>query len=196
MVLTLAYTGLRWSELAGLRVGTADLAKLRINVREVAVELNGSRIVYGAPRSGEARSVPVPRSLAEELRPLIEGRPADAFVFAAKRGGPLRNRAARRGWFDAAAKAIDQPDLTPHGLRHTAASLAVSAGANVLTVARMLGHSDPSVTLRIYADLFDSDLDAVGKRLDALRRVPPVFPEPKSKGPAGNRSGGSKSRKQ
>ena len=57
--------------------------------------------------------------------------------------------------------------ITPHDLRHTCASLAVSSGANVLAVSRMLGHKDPSVTLRIYADLFDSDLDAVAVNLDA-----------------------------
>ena len=57
--------------------------------------------------------------------------------------------------------------ITPHDPRHTCASLAVSSGANVLAVSRMLGHKDPSVTLRIYADLFDSDLDAVAVNLDA-----------------------------
>jgi integrase len=56
--------------------------------------------------------------------------------------------------------------ITPHDLRHTCASLAVSSGANVLAVSRMLGHKDPSVTLRVYADLFDSDLDAVAVNLD------------------------------
>jgi len=48
---------------------------------------------------------------------------------------------------------------------HTCASLAVSAGVNVLALARMLGHKDPSVTLRVYADLFDDDLDAVAVAL-------------------------------
>ena len=52
-------------------------------------------------------------------------------------------------------------------LRHTCASLAVSSGANVLAVSRMLRQKDPSVTLRIYADLFDSDPDAVVVSLDA-----------------------------
>jgi integrase len=61
--------------------------------------------------------------------------------------------------------------ITPHDLRHTCASLAVSSGANVLAVSRMLGHKDPSVTLRIYADLFDSDLDAVAVNLDAKTRI-------------------------
>ena len=48
-----------------------------------------------------------------------------------------------------------------HDLRHTAASLAVSAGANVKAVQRMLGHAKASMTLDTYADLFDHDLDAV-----------------------------------
>ena len=61
------------------------------------------------------------------------------------------------------------PNVTPHDLRHTAASLAVSAGGNVLALARMLGHEDPSLTLRTYADLFDSDLDALADVLDQHR---------------------------
>jgi len=55
-------------------------------------------------------------------------------------------------------------------LRHTAASLAVSAGANVKAVQRMLGHAKASMTLDVYADLFDDDLDAVADTLDAVIR--------------------------
>ncbi|MBM4580885.1 tyrosine-type recombinase/integrase [Rhodococcus hoagii] len=43
--------------------------------------------------------------------------------------------------------------------RHTAASLAIISGANVKAVQRMLGHSSASMTLDIYADLFDDDLE-------------------------------------
>jgi integrase len=59
------------------------------------------------------------------------------------------------------------PRITPHDLRHTAASLAVSAGANMKAVQRMLGHAKASMTLDVYADLFDDDLDGVASRLDA-----------------------------
>jgi integrase len=59
--------------------------------------------------------------------------------------------------------------LSPHELRHTAASLAVSAGANVKAVQPMLGHASAAMTLDIYAELFDTDLDAVADRLDAAR---------------------------
>lgn len=56
--------------------------------------------------------------------------------------------------------------MTPHDLRHTAASLAISAGANVKAVQRMLGHASAAMTLDTYADLFDDDLDNVADALD------------------------------
>lgn len=58
------------------------------------------------------------------------------------------------------------PRVTAHDLRHTAASLAVSAGANVKAVQRMLGHKSAAMTLDVYANLFDDDLDAVADRLE------------------------------
>ena len=56
--------------------------------------------------------------------------------------------------------------LTPHDLRHTAASLAI-ASASVKHVQRMLGHKDAAMTLNVYASLFEDDLDDVSNRLDA-----------------------------
>lgn len=57
--------------------------------------------------------------------------------------------------------------ITPHALRHTCASLAVSAGVNVLALQRMLGHASAKMTLDTYPDLFDDDLDAVAVTLHA-----------------------------
>jgi integrase len=59
--------------------------------------------------------------------------------------------------------------LTLHNLRHTAASLAIPAGANVKAVQRMLGHASAAMTLDTYADLFDEDLDAVADALDLAK---------------------------
>ncbi|MDX6317745.1 MAG: hypothetical protein QOD35_1145, partial [Nocardioidaceae bacterium] len=64
-------------------------------------------------------------------------------------------------------------------LRHTAASLAISAGGNVKAVQRMLGHKSASMTLDVYADLFEDDLNSVADRLDAAtwkRGVPEMRP--------------------
>ena len=58
--------------------------------------------------------------------------------------------------------------MTVHDLRHTAASLMVKAGANVKAVQRQLGHASAAMTLDVYADLFDDDLDAVGEAVNAM----------------------------
>jgi integrase len=71
------------------------------------------------------------------------------------------------GRFRRAVKAAGTQAVTPHDLRHTCASLAVSAGVNVLALQRMLGHQSAKVTLDTYADLFDDDLDAVSATLHA-----------------------------
>jgi integrase len=98
------------------------------------------------------------------------GKGREDLLFPASKGGPLRISHWRPRVFNAARDSVnDFPNVTPHDLRHTAASLAVSAGGNVLVLARMLGHEDPSLTLRTYADLFDSDLDALADVLDQHR---------------------------
>ena len=65
----------------------------------------------------------------------------------------------------------DFPKATIHDLRHTAASLAISAGANVKAVQTMLGHQSAALTLDTYADLFPDDLERVADALDAARGV-------------------------
>jgi Phage integrase family len=59
----------------------------------------------------------------------------------------------------------------PHELRHTAASLAIASGANVKDVQRMLGHAQASMTLDVYAGLFEDGLDDVADRMDGLARA-------------------------
>jgi integrase len=165
----LGYCGLRWSELAALRVRHFDLLRRRVLVEEAVTEVDGARLVWGAPKTHGRRSVPPPRFLVDELARTVVNRPADELAFPSPQGAVLRNRNARAAWFDAAARAIGEPGLTPQELRHTAASLAIKSGANVKAVQRMLGHASAAMTLDRYADLFDDDLDEVADRLDALR---------------------------
>ena len=84
-------------------------------------------------------------------------------------GEHLRRPHPTSGWFAKAVTASGIPHATPHDLRHTAASLAVSAGANVKAVQKMLGHASAAMTLDVYADLFSDDLEAVATALDAAR---------------------------
>jgi integrase len=88
-------------------------------------------------------------------------------VFTPPNGGPLRLGSWRTRVFDPACAAAGIVGLTPHDLRHTAASLAIAAGGNVKAVQRMLGHSSAAMTLDVYAGLFGDDLDSVAVLLDA-----------------------------
>ncbi|VBA62116.1 tyrosine-type recombinase/integrase [Mycobacterium attenuatum] len=168
LVLTLAYTGLRWGEAVALRVRHVDEVRRRLLVTDNAVQLGVDHAV-GDPKDDEPREVPVPKFVMAEIKNQIDGRGPDDLVFG--RGGTYLPRPkSNGGWFVGAVKRAKIQRITPHDLRHTAASLAISSGANVLAVSRMLGHENPQVTLRTYADLFDADLDKVGTALDAARR--------------------------
>ncbi|MFK5688736.1 tyrosine-type recombinase/integrase [Ornithinimicrobium sp. LYQ92] len=171
VVLVLAYCGLRIGELSALRARNVLLLRRRLTIEESVTEVNG-RLAWSSPKDHQRRSVPFPSFLAESLARRVDGLDKEDLVFGSPQGGVLRVRNMRRGWFDAAAEDAGLTGLTPHELRHTAASMAVSAGASVLALQRMLGHEKPSVTLDVYSDLFDEDLDTVADRLtDARSRI-------------------------
>lgn len=177
LVLLLAYTGLRWGEATALRISCLNMLRMRLSVQENAVNVGG-KIIVGTPKSHEARSVPYPAFLSEPIAKLCEKKQHTALVF----GDGYTHQPhpdGRRGWFVAAvakSQADDKtfPRVTIHDLRHTAASLAVSAGANVKAVQRMLGHASAAMTLDTYADLFDDDLDGVSIALNHARNASSV----------------------
>ncbi|MFJ9558027.1 tyrosine-type recombinase/integrase [Nocardiopsis sp. NPDC101807] len=134
-------------------------------------EVDG-KLVEQAPKNGKFRTVPVPRSLVSELRPFVEGWPVDALLFTTKRGAPLRIRNWRNREFAMAVKeaGLGGLALTPHKLRHTAASLAIAADADVKVVQAMLGHNSATMTLDRYGHLFPDRLDEVADAMDAARQ--------------------------
>ena len=164
VVLVMAYCGLRWGEMAALRAKDIDIARRRLSVEQNAVEV-GHKFIVGTPKSHERRTVPFPELLEAGLRQACKDKTPAALVFPAPGGSFMHNNT--RGWFAGAVARSGVPRLTPHDLRHTAASLAISAGANVKAVQRMLGHASAAMTLDTYADLFDDDLDAVATALHA-----------------------------
>ncbi|WP_396415628.1 site-specific integrase [Kocuria sp. p3-SID1433] len=181
LILLLGYTGLRWGEMAGLRARDLDFERRRVSVERNAVEI-GSKIEIGSPKSHKKRSVPLDWFLAPQLRDQVADKEPNDLVFMSPSGGFIRrpklseavstgkNGRRRSGdghsWYSAALGRAELEHMTLHDLRHTAPSLAISAGANVKAAQRMLGHASAAMTLDVYADLFDDDLDAVGAALD------------------------------
>ncbi|MER5312911.1 site-specific integrase [Streptomyces sp. NPDC002773] len=170
LVLVLAYSGIRWGEAIAIKASRFNVDTRRIRIVQAYSDVNG-KLELGPVKNHEKRSVPVPRSFAEDLRPLLDGRKRDDLVFIAPMGGPLRYRNFRQRAFDKAVVAAGLGDLgiTPHKLRHTAASLAIAAGADVKVVQTMLGHKSAAMTLDVYGHLWPDRLDEVADALDRGR---------------------------
>lgn len=167
LVLVLGFCGLRWGEAAGLRARDVDVRRGKLHVRHTITKV-GSEYVEGVPKSWEQRDVPVPGKLAPLLIRAVKDLGPDDLVFRDTDGHSIRPQSVGRrahGWWAKALEAAGLEPMTCHDLRHTAASIAISSGANVKALQRMLGHKSAAMTLDTYADLFDSDLDMVAARI-------------------------------
>jgi len=122
-----------------------------------------------SPPSNARRSSTVPAFLADALAEQMQGKHPNDLLFAGDDGSYLRptgTRQTSKGWFVYALRRAGLPKMTIHDLRHSAASLTISAGANAKNVQAMLGHVSATMTLDTNADLFPDDLDAVTVALD------------------------------
>jgi integrase len=155
LLATAILSGLRQSELLGLRWRDIDFADEVIHVRN-ALDRQGRD---GPPKTEHAvRDVVLMPALAQALRTHRRDSAFDQdhdYVFASRVGTPLHWRnVSPRALKPALQKAGIEP-LRWHDLRHTFASLLIRGGANIAFVSRQLGHGSSDITLRVYAHLFD-----------------------------------------
>jgi integrase len=172
-VFTLAASlGLRRGELFALRWDAVDFAAgvVRIvasNDRGVLTPTKttaGERLV---PMFGSARLV-----LLEQKARSRWSRPQD-LVFPTAVGTPQNPATVAEREFRHALRRAGLPRLAFrfHDLRHYAVSQLIAQGASILQVARVAGHADPSVTLRVYGHLMVDGLAEAARRFDPLRAV-------------------------
>jgi integrase len=152
LVLLLAYSGLRWGEAVALRPSSIDIGRRLVSVTEAYSEVNG-KLNLGTPKTHETRTVIIPSFLATMLDDYLEARFGTDVIdlfFPAPGGGPHRSSSFRRSvWLPAVE----------------AASLAISAGASIKAVQRMLGHASAAMTLDTYGSLFEDDLEDLADRM-------------------------------
>ncbi len=177
LVLTAAYAGCRWGELAGLRQKNLDLADGTLVVAEQVVELHGGRLLVREPKSDAGRRVVhLPAGLVAELRAHVSEfvRPdPEGLVFTSGRGTSLRQSNFRdRHWLPALqAAGVDR--LRFHDLRHVAGTLATVSGATIREVQARLGHASPAAAYR-YQHVLESRDAEIAERLDTLFRAAPT----------------------
>jgi integrase len=166
MVYVLAYGGMRYGELAAARVGDVDLARRRIRVSRSVTYVTGDGHVEDDTKTHQERTVPIlTEFLADTLADVIADRDPSEYLFPHHDGGPIPLDWFR--WrFDKAADEARLTGITPKTLRHTAGSLALAAGASVVTVQKLLGHRSPMTTMNVYSHMLPDDFDNLAKAMN------------------------------
>lgn len=168
-----AVLGLRWSEVAALRIKRVDFLRSTITIAEAAPEVDGTPVI-GKPKTRAAiRTMAVPAfvmdMLSEHLaRRGLTAQDGEQLVFVAPGGGPLRASNFRTRVWKPAVEEAGYPDLTFHGLRHVAASLMVEEDAHPRVMQHRLGHSTARLSMELYAHVSDVADKEVATRLQAL----------------------------
>ena len=166
--------GLRWSEVAGLRVGRLDLLRRRLTVAETAAQVGG----FSPPKTEAARrTIDIPPFLAELLaehlaEQNLTGADATALVFTSPRGGRLY---AANWWKVAWAptlKKVGLDGLRFHDLRHSSVALAIAMGAHARQIQERLGHSSIVTTMDTYGHVLSQTNDDLTAKLDIAFTVP------------------------
>jgi integrase len=170
MIYLAGVMGLRWSEVAGLRVGRLDLLGRTISIVETAAQVGG----FTPPKTASSRrTLTLPSFLLEMLaehlarRGLTRADP-ESLVFVAPRGGRLHASTWSRRYWIPATKMAGMPGFHFHWLRHTSVALMVEANAHPRVIQHRLGHSSWSTTMDTYGHFFATADDGVTDRLDDM----------------------------
>jgi len=155
-ILELLYaTGMRVSELVGLRVASLDLVE-------------GLCLVFG--KGAKERMIPIGRPAIratgrylQHVRPGLDRGRGEGRVFLNAKGRPLTRMAVWQVVSDAGSRAGIEKRVSPHTLRHTCATHLIEGGADLVAVQELLGHADISTT-QIYTHLDRQHLREVHRR--------------------------------
>jgi integrase len=157
LVIFAGTTGLRWGELTALQCKDVSLLNRSINVSKAySTGLNGERIL-GSTKTNQVRTVPFTKELIPALTDLIQARPAESHLFQMPFGGVLDYNNFMSRIFRPAVERVGFTGVGFHHLRHTTASLLISQGTPITTVAGILGHSSTQMTLNVYGHLYEDE---------------------------------------
>ena len=176
------HTGLRRSELLGLKWKDVSCENGTVAVTQAVVRVPRKGRVVSAPKSGRARVVALPPEailVLQHHRAKQEARAvqcevptlrSDGFVFSGANGSPLSPEAVS-GAFRRAADRAGLKDIRFHDLRHTHASLLLSEGVHLKVVSERLGHSGVGIIGDLYSHVMPNLQRDAGERFGAAWRA-------------------------
>jgi integrase len=175
MIYLATILGLRFSEIAGLRVGRLSLlGRKSLIIEETVTRDAQGRPVFGPPKSvASRRTLPIPPPLAEMLTAHLQmrgltGADSEALVFCAPDGGPLRYANWRNRVWLPACHLVGAQALGFHDLRRAIATAMVVQRVDLKPAQARLGHSDARLTLNLYAQVVSEADEAASEWLGEL----------------------------
>lgn len=161
-------TGMRQGELLGLRWGDVDLDKALIQVKHTTQTLWKKGIVFTEPKTEKSkRSITIPEIAVEALKnhPKIESE--HDLVFPTSEGTPIRGGNLLK-YFKRLLERAGLPQMRFHDLRHTSATLLLTAGVHPKIVQERLGHSQIGLTLDTYSHVLPSMQEEAANKMDNM----------------------------
>ena len=168
-----ADTGLRRGECCGLQWSDIDFKVGAVTVRRNLQYTAAAGVYATSPKNGKVRVVDVgPDALAllKQLREKQAQSCISKWCFTQEgTAEPMHPQSPTR-YFQKFGQRYGVKDFHPHKLRHSSASIAITSGADVVSVSERLGHSDTAVTLRMYAHANEESIRRAGQAVrDALK---------------------------
>lgn len=161
----LIVTGCRRGEIMGLKWDKVDLEGRRITIDRALLVGKDGTVYEETTKTGDVRYLILPvetvQLLREYRREQTELRLANGnrwqetgYLFTRDDGRPM-NPDSVTGWLSDFAKKNGLPHINPHAFRHTAASVLIAAGTDIVTVSKQLGHSSVNTTGGFYSHMIE-----------------------------------------
>lgn len=175
LVRLLIDTGIRRGECCGLQWADVDFRSNTVTICRNLCYTPQKGVYVDTPKNGKARVIDVDPEIMDLLRTLRTQQAAHAIsVYVFTQDGspaPMHPQSPTR-YLKRFSSRYNVPDLHPHKLRHTFASIAITSGADVASVSEKLGHSDKAVTLRMYTHADQESIKRASQIFrDALKKA-------------------------
>ena len=164
-------TGIRRGECCALQWKNIDFATGAVSIRGNLCYTKTKGVYLDTPKNSHLRTVYVgERTLAllRQLRVEQANKSISAYVFTQEASPEPMHPQSPTRYLKKFSVRYDVPDLHPHKLRHTFASIAITHGADIASVSEALGHSDKAVTLRMYTH---ADQESISQAAQIVREA-------------------------
>ena len=180
MILVMGLMGLRIGETCGLQIRDVNLLKSEMVVRQAMTHGLDYRRFVDSTKTKQVRAIPIPEPLIPFLKELMDNQKPTAPLFRGVKGGAINDGWFRKAVMGPAVSSLGWENVSLHTLRHTCASLLISAGTPITAVSRILGHSSVLQTLNTYGHFYKEDVKAsmqqIGQAFVSARGLDGDFP--------------------